>query len=102
MNEEEIREIMKSKEELYKKIYVIDEHIVINVVSEYNIPLTGCSTPQGILHWVHHLTEKTWMTTELMRRFIEVACKQSNIDIYGCFHPTPQKCKILKPSFLQT
>lgn len=20
----------------------------------------------------------------------------------GCFHPTPQKCKILKPSFLQT
>jgi ADP-ribosylglycohydrolase len=21
---------------------------------------------------------------------------------YGCFHPTPQKCKILKPSFLQT
>lgn len=24
-------------------------------------------------------------------------------EIYlGCFHPTPQKCKILKPSFLQT
>lgn len=22
--------------------------------------------------------------------------------IIGCFHPTPQKCKILKPSFLQT
>lgn len=21
---------------------------------------------------------------------------------FGCFHPTPQKCKILKPSFLQT
>lgn len=25
-----------------------------------------------------------------------------NKELEGCFHPTPQKCKILKPSFLQT
>lgn len=72
---------MKFQGTLYKKIYVVDEHIVINVVSEYNIPLISCSTPQGILRLVHHLTEKTWMTTELIRRFIEVACKHSNIEM---------------------
>lgn len=86
MTEEEVREIMKSQEEIDKKIYVIEGHIVINVLgnveSEYNIPLIGCSTPQGILGWVRHLTEKTWMTPKLVRRFIDVACKQSNIDIF--------------------
>lgn len=79
---EDVKEMIKGLEELDKQIYVIEDHIVINVNNEYNIPLIGCSTPLGILRWVRHLTEKTWMTNKLMRRFIDVACKQSKIDVF--------------------
>ncbi|EOM1107950.1 hypothetical protein IMR62_004782, partial [Escherichia coli] len=52
----------------------------INVAYEYNIPLSTCSTHQQILNWVWHLTEKTWMTQNVTRRFIEVACGYHKLD----------------------
>jgi hypothetical protein len=64
---------------LQKQVSVADGHIVINVSYEYNIELSRCNTPEKLLHWVWHLTEKTWMTNDVMRRFIEVACRENSI-----------------------
>lgn len=61
------------EEELAKLVYVEDGHIVINVHYEYNVALNRCDTPEKLAAWAYHLTEKTWMTTEVMRRFMEVA-----------------------------
>ncbi|HGM6756491.1 hypothetical protein ACUNIY_24545 [Serratia sp. IR-2025] len=57
-----------------EQVRIEGEYIVINVSYEYNISLQACSTHQQILHWAWHLTEKTWMTTTALRRFIELAC----------------------------
>lgn len=72
-------QVMAEEETLRRQIYVEDGHIVINISYEYNIPLSGCDTPERILHWVWHLTEKTWMTQEVSRRFIELACHENGL-----------------------
>lgn len=63
-----------------KQVYVKNDTIVINVNYEYNIEISRCDTAEKLLGWVHHLTEKTWMTNEAMRSFIEIACKESGIE----------------------
>lgn len=72
---------LAEEERLRKQVYVEDDHIVINVVTEYNVAKTRCDTPEKLLHWVWHLTEKTWMTNEIMRRFIEIACRENGIEM---------------------
>ncbi|MBH2651818.1 hypothetical protein I5P77_00015 [Serratia ureilytica] len=64
---------------LAEQVKVVDDYIVINVSYEYNIPLISCQTAEGVLDWVWHLTEKTWMTNEVMRRFIEIACGATGV-----------------------
>lgn len=77
-----LAEKMKEQEEtLRKQVFVADGYIVINVSYEYNIELSRCNTAEKLLHWVWHLTEKTWMTNDVMRRFIEVACSENNIEM---------------------
>lgn len=60
-------------------VYIKDGFIVIHVVNEYPIALSRCNTPEKLLHWVWHLTEKTWMTNDVLRRFIELACDENAI-----------------------
>ena len=68
-------------EYLAQVVTVRDDHIIINVNHEYNIPLASCRTHGEILSWVLHLTEKTWMSTEILRRFILVACHQNKLEV---------------------
>ena len=78
----EIFEKVKQHEEkLNKQVSVEDNHIVINVTYEYNIELSRCDTAEKLLHWVWHLTEKTWMMNDVLRRFIEVACRENKISM---------------------
>lgn len=76
-----IKEVAEHDEKMAKQVYVKDDHIILNVSYEYNILKADCDTPEKLLSWVYHLTEKTWMTTEAMRRFIEVACIENSITI---------------------
>ena len=71
----------KYKEELAQIVSVKEGHIVVNVHYEYNIPLTTCNTYEKILSWAFQLTEKTWMSTDIVRRFIVVACNESGLAI---------------------
>ena len=79
-------EYRKHAEYLARVVSVREHHIVIDVSSEcnipeYNIPLSRCSTYAEILGWAHHLTEKTWVSTEVLRRFIAVACDANKLDV---------------------
>lgn len=63
-------------------VSIVDDHIVVNGGFEYNIPLKTCGTPEEILNWARQLAEKTWITPELMRKFLEVACMRAGINRY--------------------
>ena len=43
----------------------------------YEITLDRIKTPQHVLAWVHHLSEKTWMTPNRIAIFIE-RCAKAN------------------------
>lgn len=74
-------DLKRREEELQRQVFVADGHIVINVSYEYNIALNRCDSAEKLLHWIWHLTEKTWMTNEVMRRFIELACRENNVEM---------------------
>jgi len=69
----------KRLEELERIVSIQDDQIVINVCYEYNISLSGCKTHDQVLSWVNHLCDKTWMTPEVLQRFIEVACRANGL-----------------------
>ncbi|MEO1854651.1 hypothetical protein [Chromohalobacter sp.] len=77
----DFEDFRKREEELQRQVYVADGHIVINVSYEYNVALNSCDSAEKLLHWVWHLTEKTWMTNMAMRRFIELACRENGIEM---------------------
>ncbi|HIH4928439.1 TPA: hypothetical protein ACYSAK_001830 [Proteus mirabilis] len=52
-----------------------------NEIDQYEISISSCNTPEKLLSWIFHLTEKQWMNTELLRYFIRVASVKSNIKI---------------------
>lgn len=68
-------------EDLEKKVYIKDDDIIVNVAYEYEIPIADCKSYERILHWAWHLTEKTWMTNDVLRRFIEVAAHNAGITL---------------------
>lgn len=77
----EFTDYQDSKEKLNRQVFIADDHIVINVYYEYNISLDRCDSAEKLLHWVWHLTEKTWMTNDVMRRFISLACQKNGINM---------------------
>lgn len=76
LNEEAIID----KVALAKKIWVEGDSIIIHDGSNYQIEFSRCNTPEKILSWVLQLTEKPWMTTEILNRFVELACQKHSIE----------------------
>jgi hypothetical protein len=62
-------------------VTVDDGLLTIHDPSEYEIALSRCATAEGILQWVRHLSEKTWVTTEIIERFVPVASQNIGLDI---------------------
>ncbi|WP_158755343.1 hypothetical protein [Dyella sp. S184] len=81
LEEPDFEKYKKHFEELAKTVLVKDGHIVINVHNEYNIALSSCNTHEKILGWVFHLTEKTWISRDVLRRFILVACHENGLKV---------------------
>ena len=63
------------------KVYIEGDCVVINESYPYQIELSRCNTPEKILAWVIHLSEKTWMNTDLMAAFIYWAAEGNKITI---------------------
>lgn len=47
----------------------------------YRFGLNECDTERKILHWVHHLIVKSWVTKDMLDDFIVLACRYHNINI---------------------
>ena len=69
--------------QMQKLIYETKTSIVVNVQDRYEIEKSRIDTPEKIIRWTVHLSEKTWMTKELLHFFILTVCDAANIEPYG-------------------
>lgn len=80
-----IKDVLKNTftelNKLEKQCHVEGSFIVFNVRFPYDIELSRCDTHKKILHWSWHLAEKEWINNQLLRRFIELACKYHNLEL---------------------
>ena len=74
---------LESTKQLRRIIYETKDAIVLNVCYEYAIEKSRIDTPEKIIRWTVHLSEKRWMTKELLQFFILTACGAANIQPYG-------------------
>lgn len=47
----------------------------------YRFGLNECDTERKILHWVHHLSRKSWVTKKILDDFVVSVCQHHNINI---------------------
>ena len=74
-------EMLQHEEQLRKQVYVDGELLTINVKYEYQIELARCDTLEKILAWVVHLSEKTWISPDVLERFVHVACRHHGLKL---------------------
>jgi len=73
------------REEELSRIVTIDEtHIIFQIPgdhidAEYEIALNTCKTPEQVVSWIFHLTEKQWVDRGILRRFIKLASHHAGI-----------------------
>ena len=58
-------------EKLKKCIYLTGNFIVLDVVYPYEIGLESIKDQRELLGWTRHLTEKNWVTGEVISMFID-------------------------------
>lgn len=59
--------------ELEALVSIKGEYITIQKGGGYNIPLAGCDTHERITAWTIQLTDKSWMSAQIVNRFVKLA-----------------------------
>ena len=75
------KELAEHEARMAKAVSVEGDVIVINVSYKYEVETSRCDTPEKLLGWVVQLCEKSWMTCDVLERFILVAQKESDLKI---------------------
>jgi len=79
-----VRSLSEMADDLKKHVLAMNavfEHnrdrntLTINAAYPYEVDLDRIGSMEGLLAWVLHLLEKTWMTRELLEEFIERVCR---------------------------
>ena len=65
-------------------IYLEDGYLILDFCGKYEISTDRISTPEQVLGWVCHLSEKTWMTKERLYNFIDKCGMVNNTDYTQC------------------
>ncbi len=58
------------------------DYLTMRAAYPYGIELSRIPDMEALLHWVEHLSSKTWMTGELVREFIRRVCAIKGWDIH--------------------
>ena len=78
-----IKELQDHERNLDRLCRIEDGFIVLGDEINYAIKLSRCASYEKIVWWVSHLSEKTWMTLDLLARFIETACEHHGLQAHG-------------------
>lgn len=65
-----------------EQCFIDGDYLVVRSEPEYSVKLDRCDTPEKILSWVYHLSEKTWVDTDLLGSFIRTAAEHIGCDIH--------------------
>ena len=57
--------------------------IKIPDAQDYDISLSDIKTNKQLVQWIHHLTEKTWVTREIVHDVIDAAVFANKLPFYG-------------------
>lgn len=71
----------KRTAELERTVYLKGTTIIINVEYEYVIDVMTCNTHEKIVAWVIQLCGKTWINPDVLKHFVYVACRASDLAI---------------------
>ena len=82
----DVEKYMKREGELSNKVQIDDTHIVIalpegRIGENYEIALSALKTPEQLVSWIFHLSAKSWIDRDVLRKFIKVASKHLNIEL---------------------
>lgn len=84
-NSDEHVESLVNKINKLNESVIITEHNIVFKKSQreiYSIPKSECQTCRSILRKVQHLTEKTWMSCDLIQVFVRKACEENKLKLY--------------------
>ncbi|PLR52392.1 hypothetical protein [Chimaeribacter arupi] len=80
----DVESYAERQKELSEIFTVDDTHIVINIPdtdAQYEIARDTCTSGAQVVSWIFQLTEKNWMTREMLRHFIKIASREANITL---------------------
>ncbi|WP_136799231.1 hypothetical protein [Desulfosediminicola ganghwensis] len=77
----DFEEYVQWRKDLEDAVKIENDLIILGPQGFYDIEISSCNTYEKILGWAFHLSEKTWMTTDVLRYFIRVACQASDIKV---------------------
>lgn len=64
-------------------VTVEDGHFCVHhpemYANTYDIPVSDCSDRDGLLRWLRQLSEKTWVTTQVIEDFSKAAIKHFGV-----------------------
>ncbi|WP_312740482.1 hypothetical protein [Cedecea neteri] len=74
------------QEALSEKVKIDETHIVIalpegRIEDSYEIALSAIKTPEELVAWIFHLSSKSWIDLDVLRKFIRVASEHLNIEL---------------------
>lgn len=70
----------KEQAELEVIVSIQGDYITITKGGVYDIPLAGCDTYKKIVAWTIQLTDKSWMSAQIVNRFVKLALEAHNLD----------------------
>ncbi|MBN1085601.1 hypothetical protein JNO12_12710 [Erwinia aphidicola] len=82
----DVDEYLKSEEELSRKVKIDGTHITIalpegRIDDSYEIALSSLKTPEQLVSWIFHLSAKSWIDRDVLRKFIKVVSEHLNIEL---------------------
>ncbi|MGL9721609.1 hypothetical protein [Symbiopectobacterium sp.] len=82
----DVNAYLENEAKLSEIVTVDDTHIIINIPGdhidgEYAIALVSCKTAEQVVGWIFHLTGKSWITNDILRRFIKEASAHAGIEL---------------------
>ena len=79
----ELNKMAKQHErKLARQCFIRGKYLTLHVVYPYHIELSRIDTKDKLIEWIHHLSEKNWITPQLIRRIIDLVSKHFGFQVY--------------------
>ena len=64
-------------------VVISGKYLTLNVKGQYDIELSRINTEEKLLKWIFHLSEKQWVTREIIHEVIDKVAERFDLSVYG-------------------